>query len=1368
LTTFWLLGYSYAYQRVEIKLSKDSQIEMMESEAGESHDTTMDVEEISSAGGSDDDDGIGSSQEEESTDEDSLEELESPMYVQSSPADFLLKPPIAEKELGAISQKFKERIAVPLELFRKNGFAAYQAYELKQKEELEAQARSEESRRLESLQDAAILGSPRDYQTALFEVAKRRNTVINLGTGKGKTLIALLVIRHFAAAFEEGKQTLFIVPSVALAIQQTTTLQANLPYTVATACRTSTNAEPARRKLADANIIVATHGAIHDLLMHYEDVFQMKRFNLLILDECHYATRNHVYASIMIKWYHPLRNEERPHVLGLTASPLLNVKWTHSDEQLETMLAQLERRLDSQLVCLKDLDIDLGTNVLHKPAHEKHILYRDMQCMPPLPSCAHVGLHKSRHREFAQLDGLYSELGPLPLSIYCRTLAREVSRNDFEKESPEQFRCVVRHLLRIADYCDEQCQLCPRNGRSDKLLALEEQLEQLIEHHGGVDALGLVFVERRITALALHDFFRARQAGIKDGTWIRATRVRREQRINGNASYLGAPSTVSMIEGTPNHSMDEASGQFEDCDTDAAREYLIREADSPTYPYANPASLAQNDCVEAISGQFDDADESECTDYEMADAAKFESEVEGASFVSGQFSHAEDDDMDFDIFTNPVETRDDDADIFHNGGSIRSGVMVRRATHVFKYLTGDNRTVNGGESNYDDTWLHKEHNIREVMRQLRKHEINVLFATSIVEEGVDVQACSFVIVFDSLRSAKGYIQMKGRARQTSATFVVLQSEAEMRKGRLSLDTAQRLERRVHNFIEQRDTLIPEDPSDVAIPASFLRSNGSSAENELRAIQAGIYTAKHGSVDLVAAKGLLNKYAMAIPLDPSSRTTRESFMMHMPVYENYRLMLPSHLPAEVRLVCLPEAYRTASTAERYQMLALMACVRLHGLRLLSDRLLPLTRNDLHDELLRVAKKKISLLSTYSSQITVLFQSDQREVYLYPILQTGLRFQDNQRILMGRNRGLAMLSIERIPTDIPSMVYPHAQLGEISCSLGLVQTKRLSLAEWEECALFYATLFNGRWRRRTGKERFKPIDRSEAQGIIPPYIIGCLSSQGDLDWMHMRQITSEGARTDEELTKAASTFTGREAPRMWAPLYDPNVSYIAYGPSDLDCSAPFPDDIEGVETFQDYFATQRGHQVQKETRLFVAQRLWYLQSEALSTRKLRLSRENNREKEDQKGRAVEQTPPKHDYAVCSELGVVLLPIDACTETEVADTYMALLCAVLPQFLYHIDCNLIADAFRRHCGANLPCLGRYLERVPRSSIVEALSAKSARLETSYDRFEWLGDAVLKILQTDALLQTPELRQWVQCLHEGDLTKLRSGKYQVPQNFF
>ena len=318
-------------------------------------------------------------------------------------------------------------------------------------------------------------------------------------------------------------------------------------------------------------------------------------------------------------------------------------------------------------------------------------------------------------------------------------------------------------------------------------------------------------------------------------------------------------------------------------------------------------------------------------------------------------------------------------------------------------------------------------------------------------------------------------------------------------------------------------------------------------------------------------------------------------------------------------------------------------------------------------------------------------------------------------------------------------------------------RMSLAEWEECAEFYATIFNGRWRRRTGSTHFRKLDRDEAQGIISPYIVGALSGEGTLDWHHMRQIIAEAGRSEEELKKAASSFNEKMEPRIWAPLYDPNVSYIVYGPSKLDCGAPFPDDIAGINTFQDYFAKERGYAVPKESRLFVVQRLWYLQSEALSSRKLRLSRATDSIAED-KVPTPEQSPPAHQFEVCDELATVLLPIDACMETELSDAYMALLCAVLPQYLYHLDCNLIVDAFRRHCDASLPCLGRCLERVPRADIVEALAAKSCLLEQSYDRLEWLGDAVLKLLQTDALLQTPDLRQWVQCLHEGDLTRLRS----------
>ncbi|MBE3043364.1 DEAD/DEAH box helicase family protein, partial [Candidatus Bathyarchaeota archaeon] len=45
-------------------------------------------------------------------------------------------------------------------------------------------------------QSHKILSSPREYQIELFERAKERNTIVVLATGSGKTLIAILLLRH--------------------------------------------------------------------------------------------------------------------------------------------------------------------------------------------------------------------------------------------------------------------------------------------------------------------------------------------------------------------------------------------------------------------------------------------------------------------------------------------------------------------------------------------------------------------------------------------------------------------------------------------------------------------------------------------------------------------------------------------------------------------------------------------------------------------------------------------------------------------------------------------------------------------------------------------------------------------------------------------------------------------------------------------------------------------------------------------------------------------------------------------------------------------------------------------------------------------
>lgn len=58
----------------------------------------------------------------------------------------------------------------------------------------------------------------------------------------------------------------------------------------------------------------------------------------------------------------------------------------------------------------------------------------------------------------------------------------------------------------------------------------------------------------------------------------------------------------------------------------------------------------------------------------------------------------------------------------------------------------------------------------------------------------------------------------------------------------------------------------------------------------------------------------------------------------------------------------------------------------------------------------------------------------------------------------------------------------------------------------------------------------------------------------------------------------------------------------------------------------------------------------------------------------------------------------------------------------------------------------------------VVEVLSAKSCSLPRSYDSLEYFGDAVLKLVQTDCLIHSTDLKDFCVNLHEGDLSLLRS----------
>jgi superfamily II DNA/RNA helicase len=68
--------------------------------------------------------------------------------------------------------------------------------------------------------------------------------------------------------------------------------------------------------------------------------------------------------------------------------------------------------------------------------------------------------------------------------------------------------------------------------------------------------------------------------------------------------------------------------------------------------------------------------------------------------------------------------------------------------------------------------------LKEVLSKFRQGRVNVLIATNVVEEGLDVSECNLVICMNELLNVKAFIQMKGRARQKESSFVFLCANQE--------------------------------------------------------------------------------------------------------------------------------------------------------------------------------------------------------------------------------------------------------------------------------------------------------------------------------------------------------------------------------------------------------------------------------------------------------------------------------------------------------------------------------------------------------------------------------------------------------------
>ncbi|RAL54301.1 hypothetical protein DM860_001429 [Cuscuta australis] len=199
-----------------------------------------------------------------------------------------------------------------------------------------------------------------------------------------------------------------------------------------------------------------------------------------------------------------------------------------------------------------------------------------------------------------------------------------------------------------------------------------------------------------------------------------------------------------------------------------------------------------------------------------------------------------------------------------------------------------------------------------IVDEFRKGTVNIIVATSILEEGLDVQSCNLVIRFDPSATVSSFIQSRGRARMQNSHFISLVRSGD----KSTLD-------RVTNYLASGEIMRKESLSHASQPCSPLHC-------ELYDEYSYKVEATGAVVNLRSSVSLLNLYCSRLPSDqyfaPSPRydidKDAKTCVLHLPKSCHIKKV---EVQGDVKIL--------------KQLACLEACKQLHQVGALSDNLVP---------------------------------------------------------------------------------------------------------------------------------------------------------------------------------------------------------------------------------------------------------------------------------------------------------------------------------------------------------------------------------------------------------------------------------------------
>ncbi|XP_034050915.1 endoribonuclease Dicer [Thalassophryne amazonica] len=473
----------------------------------------------------------------------------------------------------------------------------------------------------------------------------------------------------------------------------------------------------------------------------------------------------------------------------------------------------------------------------------------------------------------------------------------------------------------------------------------------------------------------------------------------------------------------------------------------------------------------------------------------------------------------------------------------------------------------------------------EVLRKFRAHETNLLIATSIVEEGVDIPKCNLVVRFDLPTEYRSYVQSKGRARAPVSNYIMLADSDRTKAFEEDLTTYKAIEKILRNkcskSVEVSEFEVEQVVDDDNIlPPYVLRSEDGGPR-----------------VTINTAIGHINRYCARLPSDPFTHLAPKCKTVELQdgLFQS-TLYLPINSPLRVPV----KGPRMSCGRLAEKAVALVCCEKLHKIGELDDHLMPVGKEtvkyeeelDLHDEEETSVpgrpgstKRRQCYLKAIPACLRDSYVVPDQTYFLYVIgmvLTTPLPDELNFRRRKlyppeDTTRCFGILTAKPIPRIPHFPVYTRS--GEVTISIELQKSGfTLSAAQLDLITRLHQYIFSHILRLEKPALEFRPTLADSAYCVLPLNVVG-ESSTLDMDFKFMEDIERSEARTGIPTTQYTklNPFTFKLEDYQDAviiPRYrnfdQPHRFYVADVYTDLTPLSKFPS--PEYETFAEYYKTK----------------------------------------------------------------------------------------------------------------------------------------------------------------------------------------------------